>query len=139
MYTAKDVMKSDLITVTQSTEIPKAISILAENNITGMPVVDDNFKLVGLISEKDVLAIAYRIIEGAPDALSSHKEVGDIMTTDVVSFSPDDHLVDVCRCIMKNPFRRVPVTKNGKLVGIISRKDIISHSFIKIAMETTPA
>jgi len=136
MYKAEDVMQSNLITVTEDTEIVEAITVLAKNGITGLPVVDNDLKLVGLVSEKDVLSIAYRIIADAPGALSSHKTVADIMTRDVVSFRKDDTLADVCQCFMDKPFRRVPVTDDGKLVGLISRKEIIIHSFIKMTAET---
>jgi CBS domain-containing protein len=139
MYKAQDVMQSNLITVSEDTEILEAITVLAKNGITGLPVVDDDFNLVGLVSEKDVLSIAYRIIAEAPGVLDSHKTVSDIMTRDVVSFRVDDTLADVCQCFMNNPFRRVPVTENGKLVGLISRKEIIIHSFIKMTAEVASA
>ena len=139
MYKVKDVMRSNLITVSETTEILDVITILAENKITGVPVVDEKSNLLGLVTEKDILSIAYRIITDVPGALSSHENAGDIMTKDVVSFRPDDNLADVYQCFIDNSFRRIMVTENGKLVGLISRKEIISYSFIKLSMGTTRA
>ncbi|MBW8017390.1 MAG: CBS domain-containing protein [Planctomycetes bacterium] len=139
MYKVKDVMRSNLITVSETTEILDVITILAENKITGVPVVDEKSNLLGLVTEKDILSIAYRIITDAPGALSSHENAGDIMTKDVVSFRPDDNLADVFQCFIDNSFRRIMVTENGKLVGLVSRKEIISYSFIKMSIGKTRA
>ncbi len=120
MLEAKTVMTTDLITVNRQTGIYDAIKILVKNNITGLPVVDDNMTLVGLVTEKDVLKLLYNI-EDRPG------KVEDFMTTDIVSFDAEDSLVDICEAFMKSHFRRVPIVSKGKLVGIISRKDIISY------------
>ena len=90
--------------------------------------VDDDMALVGLISEKDVLCIALNNLTGSSGTPVMSQSVGDIMTKDVVSFGPDDNITDICQCFIDNVFRRVPVLDNGKLVGVISKKDIISHS-----------
>ena len=131
MIKASDIMQTNLITVTQDTPAPEAINILGQNSITGLPVVDDDMTLIGLVSEKDVLNMAYRIMTDTIGDPIMSQTVGDIMTKEIVSFRPDDSLADVCQCFMNRPFRRVPVVDNGKLVGLISRKDIISHSFTK--------
>ncbi len=120
MLEAKTVMTTDLLTVNRHTGIYDAIKILVENNITGLPVVNDDMTLVGVITEKDVLKLLYNI-EDRPG------RVEDFMTTDIVSFDAEDSLVDVCEAFIKSHFRRVPIVSKGKLVGIISRKDIISH------------
>ncbi len=135
MLKAKDIMQSSLITAKQDTPVIEAINILGQNKITGLPVVDDDMTLVGLVSEKDVLSIAYHILAGIVGSTMDTKKIGDIMTKDVVSFRLDDNLADICQCFMNKPFRRVPVLDNGKLVGIISRKDIIAHAFVKLGKE----
>ncbi len=135
MLKAKDIMQSSLITAKQDTPVIEAINILGQNKITGLPVVDDDMTLVGLVSEKDVLSIAYHILAGIVGSTMDTKKIGDIMTKDVVLFRLDDNLADICQCFMNKPFRRVPVLDNGKLVGIISRKDIIAHAFVKLGKE----
>ncbi len=135
MLKAKDIMQSSLITVKQDTLVIEAISILGQNKITGLPVVDDDMTLVGLVSEKDILGIAYHVLAEVDGNAMDTNKIGDIMTKDVVSFRLDDNLADICQCFMNKPFRRVPVLDNGKLVGIISRKDIITHAFAALDNE----
>ncbi len=135
MLKAKDIMQSNLITAKEDTTVIEAISILGQNKITGLPVVDDDLNLVGLVSEKDIMSIAYHVLSDVIGNATDIKKLGDIMTKDVVSFRLDDNLADICQCFMNKPFRRVPVLDNGKLVGIISRKDIISHAFAKLGKE----
>ena len=117
---ARDVMKCGLLTARRETPIYETMDILATRNITGLPVVDDCMNLVGIISEKDMLKLLYD-----PNAKAGKTE--EYMTEEVVSFNHDDSLYDVCDCLMNNNFRRVPILDQGKVVGIISRADVIVH------------
>ena len=132
MLHAQDVMQKSLLTISKDATISEAIKILAENGITGLPVVDDDMKLLGLVSEKDLLIVAYHILTGVHDSNTDDKRIEEIMTTDVTSFSPASNIADVCQCFISNPFRRVPIVEDEKLVGLISRKDIICETFKKI-------
>ncbi len=128
---ARHVMTCGLLTVRRNSPIYGAMELIANGNITGLPVVDDSMKLVGIISEKDLLNILV-------DPNAKPGLVQDHMTRDVVSFDWDDSLFEICHCLINNNFRRVPVLENGRLSGIISRRDIIiyimqnrSHFFSK--------
>ena len=123
MFEIKNVMTTDVITVNKNAPLYEVIRLLVENNITGMPVVDDNMHLVGIISEKNILRLLYEV------EYFTSATVEDFMTTDVVSFDVEDSLANVCDCLIQNQFRRVPILSNGKLVGIISRKNIINNIF----------
>ncbi len=114
------IMTTNVIVVKRQTPISEVIEILLKNNITGLPVVDDDMTLVGIISEKDVLSLI-----SVPEDDSA--KVEDFMTKDVVSFEQDEDLIAICECLVQNDFRRVPILSEGKLVGIISRKDIIKY------------
>jgi CBS domain-containing protein len=118
--TAKDVMKTGLLTVKKAAPVYEAMDIMANKNITGLPVVDDYMNLLGIVSEKDVLKLLYD-----PEALPS--VVGDVMTAGVTGFSQNTSLFDICRCLIDNNFRRVPILNGGKLIGIISRTDIMAY------------
>jgi CBS domain-containing protein len=118
--TAKDVMKTGLLTVKKAAPVYEAMDIMATKNITGLPVVDDYMNLLGIISEKDVLKLLYD-----PDALPT--VVGDVMTQEITGFSQDASLFDICGCLIDNNFRRVPILNGGKLIGIISRTDIMAY------------
>lgn len=122
MLKVEDIMTKDVISVTKDTPIYEAIEIMRQNDITGMPVIDDDMTLVGVITEKDVLRLFYA------DEDDKSKTVGFYMTRPAVSYRGDDNLRKVCDFMMVNYFRRVPVVSNkGKLIGIISRPDIIDY------------
>ena len=120
MFKAKTIMTTNVISVSKQTGIYEAIRTMVENNITGLPVVNDDMSLAGVISEKDVLSLLYNI-EDKPG------KVEDFMTKTPVCFNEDDSLIDIAECFIKNDFRRVPIVTQGKLTGIISRKDIITY------------
>jgi len=120
MFKAKTIMTTNVISVSKQTGIYEAIRTMVENNITGLPVVNDDMSLAGVISEKDVLSLLYNI-EDKPG------KVEDFMTKNPVCFNEDDSLIDIAECFIKNDFRRVPIITQGKLAGIISRKDIITY------------
>jgi len=122
MFEIKAFMTTDIITVKRETPISQAIELLLENNITGLPVVEDDNTLAGIISEKDIMDIVFSSVD-----VSS--KVEDFMTKDVVSFEQDEDFTAICECLINNNFRRVPIVENGKLVGIISRSDIIKYLF----------
>jgi len=129
MLKAKDIMTPEPITVSCDTDMLEVIRVLAKNKITGLAVVDEEMKVLGIISEKDVLRIAYQVTAGTVEVDDSLGKVEDFMTKDVVSFQADDNLADVCQCLINNSFRRVFVTQDDKLVGLISRRDIIVAAF----------
>ena len=124
MLEIKNIMTTDVITVTKQTLIQGAIEILVRNNITGFPVVNDDMTLAGIISEKDIMKLLCKV-GNRPG------RVEEFMTTNVISFDLDDSIVNVCDCLLKNHFRRVPIVTGPKqkLVGIITRKDIIKKIF----------
>ena len=120
IFKAKTIMTTDIAYVKKQTPIYEAIGILVEKNITGLPVVNDDMTLAGIITEKDVLRLLYDV-EDKPG------KVEDFMTKGIVSFNQDDSVIDIAECFIKNHFRRVTITSEGKLAGIISRKDIIKY------------
>ena len=127
MLEAKTIMKTDVFTVKRQTPIYKAIRLLATYQITGLPVVNDDMTLAGIITEKDVLGLLSNLdaLMAVPDLKDSVAVVEDFMTKDVISFDENDDLLDICECLIDNSFRRVPITSGGKVVGIISRRDIV--------------
>ena len=122
---AKDIMAKNVISVRKETPIREAVALLAKHNITGIPVVEDDMTLVGILSEKDLLTLVYGQ-EGEAD-----KTVNDFMTVPPIYFDQDDSVIDVCDCLTNSLFRRVPVTSKGKLVGIISRRDMIYEYVVR--------
>jgi CBS domain-containing protein len=117
-FAAKDAMTYGLFTVKTHTPIYEAVDILLKREITGLPVVDDYMNLVGVITEKDILDLLCSSPKKA-------EKVGDVMTEKVVCFNQNDSLFDICDFFLNNPYRRIMILDNGRLVGIISRTDII--------------
>ena len=122
MLRAKDIMIEDVISVRKDTPIYDALELLAENRIAGVPVVEEDMTLIGILSEKDVLSLLFYATGDEEE-----KTVNDFMTKLAIYFDESENLLGVCNFLAKNIFRRVPITSNGKLVGIISRGDIIAH------------
>lgn len=114
--TAADIMTKRVVTVTPRTSIKQLAALLAKRKISGAPVVDDPRKkqLVGIVSEADILAKP----RGA-------RYVSQIMKTKVVTVSPDAPVEEIARLLAKHKIKRVPVVEEGKVVGIVSRADIV--------------
>ena len=119
MLKAKDVMTENAISVKEETPIFEAVALMVKHDISGMPVVENNMTLVGVLSEKDVITLFYN------NADDEKKTVGDFMTQPPIYFDAEDALKDVCDFLVKNIFRRVPIISKGKVVGIISVRDVL--------------
>jgi CBS domain-containing protein len=119
MLRAKDVMSTDFISVKQDDPIFEAVKLLVDNNISGLPVVDDEMILKGILSEKDVIHLF------SEDQDIDDNTVADYMTQPAVFFDSKDALLNVCNFLSKNIFRIIPITSGGRLVGIISIRDVL--------------
>ena len=119
MLEAKDIMTRDVICIHKDTPIFQAIELMVKNKVTGVPVVGDDKTLVGIMSEQDVLRL-YHTYEDEKD-----RAVFDFMTQPAIHFEENEYVLDICYCLRDNAIRRVPITSNGKVVGVISRSDIL--------------
>jgi CBS domain-containing protein len=117
----KDYMARRLTTLEPDTEILHAVQKLIKNDIAAAPVVDKDGALVGILTEKDCM----RVVVNA----CYHSEYGgtveEFMTTEVVAMSPEDSITDAARCFLDKRYHRYPVLDNNRLVGQISRRDLL--------------
>ena len=120
MIHAKSIMSRKILTVTEDTNIRHVMRLLSENQVTGLPVVSEDMSLLGIVTEKDILE---ELLYGKD---VKTKTAGDLMTADIVSFDENEDLMTIFRTLVEDNFRRVPILSNGKLAGIISRRDIIN-------------
>jgi CBS domain-containing protein len=127
MAEIRDIMETRVVTVERGTPILNAIETLVKYNFTGLPVVDRKDRVVGIITEKDVLALALSIQNKTYNSNMATAKVEDFMTTDVITVNVNETLKQICSSLMKHPFRRIPVTEKDKIIGIVSRKDIIAY------------
>ena len=119
--TAKDYMSTELLTFTPDMELMTAINLLAKRRISGAPVLDASGKVVGLLSEKDCLKVCIAAgYEGVPGGL-----VQEYMSSKVVTVDVDTTLLEVASMFVGSPYKRYPVMRGGKLVGQISRSDVL--------------
>jgi len=141
MMRASDIMVRDVVTVRPDTQVADAVKLLGEHDVSALPVVDGHGHLIGIISESDLI---HRVEIGtekhhpwwleavsgaaalAEDFAKSHgKTVDEVMTTEVVSAAEDMPLSEVAALLERKRIKRVPIVRHGKLVGVISRSNLV--------------
>ncbi len=117
----RDYMTTDVITIAPGTNIHAAIRVLVDNRISSTPVVDDNGNLIGILTTRDCLNVAF--------SASYHKDRGgrvtDYMSKNVETIDAGSDIVEVADLFLKSHYRRFPVTEDSRLVGLISRYDVL--------------
>lgn len=141
MPTAIDVMTTKVITVAPDTPVTEIADTLLKNRISAAPVVDTDGNVIGMVSEGDLL---HRMEMDAPrphgwwltlvganekhakDFLKAHgKTAAEVMTTDVISVTPETPLAEIAATLESHHIKRVPVIEEGKLVGLVSRANLV--------------
>ena len=143
----EDVMTRDVIFVDIKTPMKEVAEILGNHGISGLPVVDLDGKVVGIISEKDFLRhlgahdkmtfmafVAERLNEEAcVDVSIGERAAGDMMASPAITVDASRPIIEIATLFRENNINRVPVVnEKGKLVGIVSRADIIQSAILKI-------
>lgn len=117
----RDHMATRLVVLDPDMEIARAAHLLVRNDISGAPVVDATGRLVGILTERDCMrAVVQAGYYGTPGAL-----VRDLMTPDPETVGPDDNIFDLARRFIDSKYRRYPVLDGDRLVGLISRRDVM--------------
>ena len=144
MLTAKDIMTKDVITVKPETSIEELSSLLVNNEISGVPVVDDSGALYGIVTDNDLISRNKRLhiptvvsfLDAAIYLESSKKfeqevkrltatRVGDICVRKVVTIGEDTTVVDIATIMSEKKVHLLPVIKAGKLAGIVGKRDMV--------------
>ena len=119
--TVADYMTSPPVTLSPDQDLSEAMRLLLRESISGAPVVDRSARLVGMLSSKDCLRVAYNA--------SYHQEPGglvrDYMTSRVETMDASTDIVAAAERFLQSTYRRFPVMREGKLAGVISRNDIL--------------
>lgn len=134
----RDIMTKKVVSIKSGADIHEASHLLSENKISGLPVVDNSDRVVGVVSEADLLHMAgiekghtfkdiLKHLLGEPfPKHKTGKAIGDIMTSPAITASPDADIRDVAVILDEKRIKRLPVVdKDNKLIGIISRGDIV--------------
>jgi CBS domain-containing protein len=144
MLTAKDIMTRDVVTVKPETSIEELASLLVKNQISGVPVVDEKGELYGIVTENDLISQNKRLhiptvvsfLDAAIYLESSKKfeqevkritatKAGDICARKVLTVTEETTLVDIATIMDEKKTHLLPVVKNGKMVGIVGKRDVV--------------
>jgi CBS domain-containing protein len=113
---ARDIMTSKVCTIPPEASAKEVAQLLSEKRISGVPVVDSNDKLIGIVTEADIISKVNR------EGLS----VADIMSHEVITVEEEAPVGEIATLLTERKIKRVPVVRNGKVVGIVSRADIVN-------------
>lgn len=134
----REVMTEKVISISRHASLREAAQMLSECRISGMPVVDDQERVVGVISEADILTLAglerghtfrdilHRLLGEPTSEKRSGNTVGDVMNVPPITAKADDEVAEVAKILHERRIKRLPVVdENGRAIGIISRADIV--------------
>ena len=138
---AKDIMSTTVLAVQDTDQAIHAVQIMADNDIGGLPVVNETEVLVGIVTEQDLLLLEETEVPRVKAALyglwiepsrmveENAKRRGllvrDVMTKKVITFSPDTPVIEVAQTMHSRRIGRVPILEDGRVVGIIARSDVM--------------
>lgn len=147
----RDIMTHDVITVNEDDTVERCANLLITHNLSGLPVLDDKGKVKGIITEGDLIRRASRIegppalevlggifylespkqfMEGIKRSMGSIAKV--VMTKDVITVGPDKEIEEAATLLVREKIKRLPVIdKEGNLIGIVARRDIMNYLFDK--------
>ncbi|MCB0359314.1 MAG: CBS domain-containing protein [Bdellovibrionales bacterium] len=139
----KDAMSAEVISIREDVPLNRAAQVLCEERISGAPVVNDNGELVGMLSQADLLPK----LKGVPFAkielptlvgewydaaefesavrAAGNRTVGEVMTKRPITIESEETIASAAELLSRANIKRLPVTRNGQLVGIITRSDIV--------------
>ncbi len=135
----KELMDTNKVSVTPDTTYEEVARLLYTNQLSGVPVIDDKDRVVGFVSEKDIVRILYPWYKSFYDSPESYTDMeareskaGDIRNTKVEVFmkrniltvTPDDPIMKAGALMLAHDVNRLPVVENGKVVGVVSRDSI---------------
>ena len=156
-FTAADLMTRDVATVTPETPLRDAVALMAARHVSGLPVVDTDGALVGMLCEGDLVrwhegysqrqarwldmladgfALSQDFLEGMR---SEQNRVRGVMTPGVVTVTEDMHASRIASLMHDKHIKRVPVVRDGRLVGIVARSDLVRALAMKLSQPTEPA
>ena len=138
---ASDIMVSTVITVGPDATVQDVADLLVRNRISAVPVVGDNGELLGIVSEGDLInrpetktahrkawwldALASNETLAADYVKSHSRKVADVMTRNVITASPETSVAELAAILEKNSIKRVPIVKDRRIVGIVSRANLL--------------
>lgn len=127
----RDAMSAPAITVTEQMSVRAALRLLDEHGVTSLPVVDEGGRLVGIVSEADLVRDALmrdqrtQLIPRDVRETPPPRQVGDVMTSHPVTVTENDDLAEAVDLLTTTTVKSVPVLRDGRIVGVLSRRDVV--------------
>jgi CBS domain-containing protein len=112
---ARDIMTRNVYTISPEASVQEVAQLLSQKNISGVPVSDEDSKIIGIVTEADIIGKVDR--EGL--------RVADIMSPEIIAVDEETPVGEIAMLLTERKIKRVPVVRNGKLVGIVCRADIV--------------
>ena len=112
---ARDIMTRKVYTISPDASVQEVAQLLSRKRISGAPVVDKDGKMVGVVTEADIIGKVNR----------EDLRVADIMSSEIITVEEETRVGQIAMLLTERQVKRVPVTRNGKLVGIVCRADIV--------------
>lgn len=141
---AKDIMVTEVVTVKKDDTVEDVIKLLIQHNISGLPVVDEEGRVTGIVTEGDLIYRSkklhipayftildgYIFLESTKSLEEEMKKIAayrveDMMTQEVITVGEEESVEEIATTMIRKKINRLPVVRDGKLVGIVSRRDII--------------
>ncbi len=137
---AKDIMTTNVVSISPAASVRHAVAVMLQNNISGLPVVSDEGRVCGMLTEGDLLLrreIRVSLRSSRVSEVTSELDleryvrthgwsVADVMSPDVIVALPDSEVSDIADSLQAHRIKRLPIVENGRLVGIVSRRDILA-------------
>jgi len=120
MYQVKNAMSCNVVSIRPEATLAEAIHLLLDHDITGAPVIDEKGRLRGIITQFQLLEVVY-------DPNRKNARVEECMTRNVLTIEEDALLGAAANMFIVHRIRRLPVTRGGAVIGIISRKDLLRY------------
>lgn len=121
----KQIMTTDVHTVSPEDTITKAASIMKQLNVGSVPVTDGSNKVVGIVTDRDI------VLRGVANGKDSNHKVSEVMTTNIKYVSPEVDVHTAADIMAENQIRRLPVVDNGNLVGIVALGDLATENIFE--------
>lgn len=129
---ARDIMTSPVFTVRAGTTVQQAAALLATRGFTALPVVDDDDRLIGIVTEADLVRDRFprdprSLIHDGPHAEpgSAAETVGEVMTTPVTAMGPGTDLAELTKALLDARLRSMPIVDGSRVIGIVTRRDLV--------------
>ncbi len=130
---ARDIMKTKLITLSPEMDVFDGVEILVKNRISGAPVVDSQYCLLGTFSEKSVMKV---LVETTYEQLPSNR-IDAFMNREPRTIDENMHLMSIAHIFLTTPRRRLPVIRDGRLIGQVSRRDVVEAALKLVRQHPT--